>query len=319
MVGIYCITNNITGLSYVGQSNDIERRIQEHFSPSRYKASYSLIDKIIKKYGKNNFSWYVLEQCSVDELNEKEIYWIEQKNSFLNGYNCTLGGNDCTKGEKNPKAKLTIADVTSIRKSYANRENKKETYERYKDKISFAGFESCWYGKSWNNVMPEVFTDENKKYYIKSANSSNFTYSDDGVISFRKRYISEIALDIYNSTDKKVNYSTFQQILCGIHYRHLPVYDKKHKVWVDKNIKNDKNTVKKKAKNSVFSDEEVMSIRKSYVSNTAKELYEQYKRKISFDSFRKMLSGKTYSYLPYYSKNQSKWFYPEPVSTIPKV
>ena len=74
MIGIYKITNLKNGKSYIGQSVHIERRWSEHCIPS----SKSLIGKAIQKYGKENFSFQVLEECSVELLNEKEEFYIKK-------------------------------------------------------------------------------------------------------------------------------------------------------------------------------------------------------------------------------------------------
>lgn len=84
MVGIYKITNRINGKVYIGQSIHIKRRWQEHCRPS----TKSIISDAIKKYGKENFSFEIIEECNVEELNEKEAYYIESYNSLTpNGYN----------------------------------------------------------------------------------------------------------------------------------------------------------------------------------------------------------------------------------------
>ena len=44
----------------------------------------------MRKYGIENFEISLLEET--DNPNEREIFWIEQKRSFKNGYNATLGG-----------------------------------------------------------------------------------------------------------------------------------------------------------------------------------------------------------------------------------
>lgn len=49
--------------------------------------------KAIHKYGENNFTIEILEQCdSVQDGAEKEKYWIERYRSFKEGYNATRGG-----------------------------------------------------------------------------------------------------------------------------------------------------------------------------------------------------------------------------------
>ena len=84
MMGIYKITNLINGKSYIGQSVHIERRWTEHCLPS----ATSLIARKIKEYGKENFSFEIIEECTSEELDQKEEYYIHFYNSLVpNGYN----------------------------------------------------------------------------------------------------------------------------------------------------------------------------------------------------------------------------------------
>ena len=70
--GIYRIHNNINGKDYIGQAIDIYHRWQQH------KARYDncAIHRAITKYGIDNFTFSILEECQVEQLDEKEIYWI---------------------------------------------------------------------------------------------------------------------------------------------------------------------------------------------------------------------------------------------------
>jgi len=59
-------------------------------------------------------------------------------------------------------------------------------YQDYKDIISFGYFQNLWQGRSWSHIMPEVFTEENKKYYIyensKGEKGSSAKFTDEEVI-----------------------------------------------------------------------------------------------------------------------------------------
>lgn len=82
---IYCIEKIETGKKYIGQHiGDIN---------DDYWGSGVTITKSIKIHGKDKFKKYVLEYCPVEDLNEREVYWIKYYNTFLGeGYNLTNGG-----------------------------------------------------------------------------------------------------------------------------------------------------------------------------------------------------------------------------------
>ena len=92
MVGIYKITNQLNGKVYIGQSVNIEQRWKRHKQEVKNGNKTYKLYNAIRKYGIENFSFEVLEECLRDELNEKEIYYIKKYNSYCNGYNSTLGG-----------------------------------------------------------------------------------------------------------------------------------------------------------------------------------------------------------------------------------
>lgn len=95
MCGIYLITNTVTHKVYVGQSVDIERRWKEHkaraFNPNSNNYDTPLA-RSIRKYGIEAFVESILCECTQEELNEKEAYYIHQFNSLVpNGYNILDG------------------------------------------------------------------------------------------------------------------------------------------------------------------------------------------------------------------------------------
>lgn len=91
MIGIYLIRNKINNHCYVGQSVDIARRWRQHREAAINNENAPLY-LAIRKYGIDNFEFSVLEECLIEELDAKEILYIEQYNSYLNGYNQTRGG-----------------------------------------------------------------------------------------------------------------------------------------------------------------------------------------------------------------------------------
>ena len=96
--GIYKIENLVNGKVYIGQSNDVKRRWKEHKRcMTNKKEKDRPFYRAIIKYGIGNFSFKVLTECSLDDLNELEEYYIDIYNSYIhakdsNGYNQTVGG-----------------------------------------------------------------------------------------------------------------------------------------------------------------------------------------------------------------------------------
>ena len=96
MCGIYKITNNINGKIYIGQSVNIQQRWCQHkweYKKENRLEYNSIIHKAFRKYGIENFSFEIIEECSPNLLDEKERYWISKLKTLQpNGYNVMEGG-----------------------------------------------------------------------------------------------------------------------------------------------------------------------------------------------------------------------------------
>lgn len=94
---IYKATNLINNKTYIGQTVlDLNTRRRQHENSYKYKSCYAF-SRAIKKYGKENFKWEVIDTATtVEELNEKESYYIEFYKSLTsqNGYNLKGGGDN---------------------------------------------------------------------------------------------------------------------------------------------------------------------------------------------------------------------------------
>ena len=91
---IYKSTNKITGKIYIGQTtHTLDKRIKGHIKESKIESNRPFMLSI-NKYGEDNFEFETIDSANnLDELNNKEIYWINFYNSVSpNGYNVTGGG-----------------------------------------------------------------------------------------------------------------------------------------------------------------------------------------------------------------------------------
>ena len=74
--------------------------------------------------------------------------------------------------------------------------------------------------------MQEVFTEENKNYYLKKAKTPGKTgsFSDEEVIKIRIEHLESTPLELYNKYGKeKISFRGFEAMLRGQNYRHIPL------------------------------------------------------------------------------------------------
>lgn len=218
MIGIYKITNLINGHSYIGLSTNIEKRWSYHKTQYNWERekNKSLYQAFIK-YGIDNFKFEVLEECSVEQLSEKEIYYINKYDTFKNGYNSTTGGEN-NQGESHPRHKLTELDIIDIRTRYNNLERKQDVYSLYSNRIGESGFHKIWNGDTWQNILMEVYTEDNKKFHLhntsnKGSKNGRARLTEDEVRDIRKRRKNgENLNDVYQDYKDRLTKGSFSNI-----------------------------------------------------------------------------------------------------------
>ena len=117
---IYKTTNLINGKFYIGK--DANNR-------DYYLGSGSILNKAIKKYGKENFKKEILEKCnSLEELCEREIFWIKELDATNEtiGYNIAKGGlgGDTFTNDPNKEIRREIIKKTSIGRKHSEQTKK---------------------------------------------------------------------------------------------------------------------------------------------------------------------------------------------------
>ena len=174
MQGIYKITNNINGKSYIGKSSNINRRWLTHRSLDYGRSPDKTLYKAFVKYGLNNFSFEIIEEMTLKDYenfsDERENYWINYFNTFQDGYNDTLGGDGGRTCEdyREKFGKLTKEEVYYLRERFLEcKYPASYIYNcEFKDRISWRGFQAIWTGENSKDIHYDVYTEENKKKQI---------------------------------------------------------------------------------------------------------------------------------------------------------
>ena len=110
--GIQCHENNKW---YVGESIHVPDRMDNYLKQSSNIKSQVYLNNAFNKYGIVNFSAYKLEECVVEQLHEREVYWGTRLNSIVpNGYNLKLGGSGKSIVSDHSKEKMRVAGKAKV-------------------------------------------------------------------------------------------------------------------------------------------------------------------------------------------------------------
>lgn len=105
---IYSILNKVNGHRYIGQTQqDLSKRWGQHIQESKTHSNRPLY-RAINKYGIGMFTVRIIEEdIPIDKLSERECYWIEQFDTYKNGYNATSGGEQSKTIHEDVKEKIS--------------------------------------------------------------------------------------------------------------------------------------------------------------------------------------------------------------------
>lgn len=246
---IYLRTNNINGKQYVGQAKNFKNR-ENAWKSIDWRYANQLLTEDRNKYGINNWSVKILEECDDSKLDELERFWIGQLNTiYPNGYNINEGGSigfKCTdstkkkiseanKGENNfwfgkhrsEKLKKQVSDkMKGIPKSEETKKKMSENSAKY------------WLGKTPSEETKRKLSNALMGRFINRKDKSKkvYQYKDDVLIAtypsrneaarqtgFRATSIGNCCNGGYYSKGKWVNYIH----LGGFRFSYTPLNTKK--------------------------------------------------------------------------------------------
>lgn len=116
--GIYMILNVYNNKCYVGSTKNLYKRKNEHFRYLKNNKHHSdHLQRAYNKYGSDKFIFAILEECGIENLIDREVFWIKMKNSLDSkyGYNIAIP-------QKNesliPRIETTLKKVINTHKQW---------------------------------------------------------------------------------------------------------------------------------------------------------------------------------------------------------
>ena len=287
--GIYKITNKQNGKIYIGQSIKIEDRWNEHLRESliseekwkeNKRGEQTHLHRAMRQYQtKENIQQYfeftIIEHCEEDRLNEREIYWVSQYNSYENGYNMTRGGDGHrTTSEDSPGAKLTLEQVKFIKEKLKANYKLKDIAQELDMPISLTCISDINTGKTWY--------DPTETYPLYKKYGCNL-WTDEKAMAIREKWangatITELA------KEHQVDYNRISELVHGKTYTHLPITTRQVSY----------QRINKDAR--LFTEEQVLLWRnKVYIEKQSiQSVWKESQAKCCYAAFYNMIKGKTY-------------------------
>jgi group I intron endonuclease len=167
IVGIYKITNP-KGKVYIGQSININRRFSRYKNIREEDKQYKIFNSI-KKYGWENHIFEIIEECSIEQLNERETYWKRYYLSqFKNIWEMVLFCNiyDTGGGPLSEETKLKISNSTKGKT--VSEATKTKMSESKKGKPNFLNRKPRKEGSGGNISKGKIGKKPNKIYSNKN-------------------------------------------------------------------------------------------------------------------------------------------------------
>lgn len=132
---IYAYKKKSNGkIVYVGQTNNLKNRHKQHIQYDPFnmnKAEYDYpLSRGIRKYGEEEYQLIVLEKnVPLEELDNREKYWIKYYDTYFNGYNQSTGGKNPVKPMYEDKKILEVIEYLK---------NEKYPFKEISEKTGFS-------------------------------------------------------------------------------------------------------------------------------------------------------------------------------------
>lgn len=201
--GIYLIKNQTNRKVYVGSSKNIKSRIWHHkncLKHNRHTNRY--LQNAWNKYGENSFEVFKLEYCPIDQLFEREKWWMDLFQSYQDSYGYNIA--EVTLNGGPGHSEETKALISEGRKKW-HKENPDKSNSRPVKVIDFSTTPFSWKdfpaikeACQYHNLPDEVTNNRIFRHIDKKAyNDLAFVTLDDtgGYERLKKMYLRWLKLN----------------------------------------------------------------------------------------------------------------------------
>ena len=193
---IYRIENLINSKEYVGCTiYPIKKRFEEHSWRCLNTDSNTKLCNSMRKYGIENFTIELIEECDIDKIYKREKFFINELKTFNLGLNSTIGGEGCLGYKHSKEIREKISKIIKDGRSH-----KGKTYvEIYGDRMleeKINRQESV--KKSWENL-----TDDERELRINNIREARQKKSKYGI---------DLVVEIKNKIKEGLTYKQFTEL-----------------------------------------------------------------------------------------------------------
>jgi group I intron endonuclease len=233
IIGVYKITNTITGKYYIGYAKDIYKRFKEHRNTLKNDNHQNIIlQRSYNKYTLDSFTFEILHKFdNVEDAKNKELEYLEnlEIRPLLYNIHYNNSGGDTL---SNHPAK---EDIIKRRTNTANENFSKMTDQEKKDKYGQPGEKNGMFGKTHTEKVKKILSESSKnksKEVIKKISEYSKTRTGNKNSFYGKKVSDENKNKISESNKaRKNNIETSKKItIDNINYNSLSEASKKLKI-----------------------------------------------------------------------------------------